>query len=105
MQINDKIFDKFITVDLVSEICSYCSIITYCARFLSSFLQDCEAVMKYFVVMYVSFFIYNELGGETLCQEWNKSFSIKYVVYEQINIHNNEILHVRNEIFLFHVIR
>ena len=40
------------------------------ARFLSSFLQDCEVDMKYFFVMDIKFFIYNVPGGETfiLCK-------------------------------------
>ena len=48
-------------MNLVSEICSYCSIsrfLTCIARFctfLHSFWQDCEANMKYFIVMGVKF--------------------------------------------------
>ena len=40
------------------------------ARFFSSFLQDREAGMKYFVAMDINFFIYHVLGGETfiLCR-------------------------------------
>ena len=71
MQINNNTFEKFITVNLVSGVCSYCSVSRlltfmggFCA-FLSSFLQDCEADMKYFVVMDIYFFIYNVHGGET----------------------------------------
>ena len=35
------------------------------ARFLGSFLQDCEADMKYCVVMDIYLFIYNIVRGET----------------------------------------
>ena len=57
-------------MNLVSEICSYCSIsrfLTCIARFCTfphSFWQDCEANMKYFIVMGVKFFRYNVLGVE-----------------------------------------
>ena len=83
MQINIKAFEKFITIDLVSEICSYCSIslfLTFIARFFLFFffflflyffsffiifffvfffarLQDCEACIKHFVAMDIYFFI------------------------------------------------
>ena len=64
MQINIKAFEKFITMDLVSEICSYCSIslfLTFIARFFFVFffarLQDCEACIKHFVAMDIYFFI------------------------------------------------
>ena len=64
MQINIKAFEKFITMDLVSEICSYCSIslfLTFIARFFLFFffarLQDCEACIKHFVAMDIYFFI------------------------------------------------
>ena len=64
MQINIKAFEKFITMDLVSEICSYCSIslfLTFIARFFFFFffarLQDCEACIKHFVAMDIYFFI------------------------------------------------
>ena len=52
--------------------------------------------------MDIHFFIYNVLGGETLFYALHKefkksakSFSTKYVVYEKINTHNNEIFHIR----------
>ena len=66
-------------MDLVSAICSYCSILFALllllhvfARFLSSFLQDCEADMKNFVALDIYFFICNVLGGETfiLCSSY-----------------------------------
>ena len=110
MQINNKTFEKFITMNLNSKICSYLgfSLLSHVfTRFLSSFLQDWKAGMKYFLVVDIYFFIYNLLRGETfiLCRAEKKCFSIKYVVYEKINIHNNKIFHVQNEIFLFHIIK
>ena len=68
MQINNKTFEKFITMNLVREIFSCCSISGFLiARFYTFlrlfFLQDCEADMKYIVVMDIHFFIYNELRG------------------------------------------
>ena len=35
------------------------------AHLLNSFSQDCEADMKYFVVVDINFFIYDVLGAET----------------------------------------
>ena len=55
-------------MNLVREIFSCCSISGFLiARFYTFlrlfFLQDCEADMKYIVVMDIHFFIYNELRG------------------------------------------
>ena len=57
--------------------------------------------MKQSVVMDIYFFIYNALGGETFMfyikssKKSKKIFSSKCVLYKKINIHNNEIFHVR----------
>ena len=79
-----------------SELFKYCRPEFYCVLFYGMKQKYFVSDKKYFVVMDISFFIYNVLGGETfiLYSTWYKSFSTKYVVHEKINIHNNEIFHV-----------
>ena len=108
MQINNKTFEKFVTVNLVSEICSYCSVYYFYRTFLHvSSVVFCKIAKRTWniALLWIFIFSYTPYFGEKLL----------FYVEHKIKVSPPSTLYMKkwisittkyfkSETFLFHVI-